>query len=676
MVVFSSETNSYEVVEDEFSRDELELEDGVFPVRDFLGFGRFGMVVGATNTETGENVAIKVMNKKHIKKSKIDVQKEIEIMKRLKHQHVIRLYDEISDSKNMYLVLELAEGGDLWDRVTQNVFDERTSHYFFHQLIKGLDYCHQRGVVHRDLKLENLLLDGKDTLKICDFGLSETVKGDTELNGTSGSKHYTAPEVWRALYGQTYSGPPTDVWSCGVILFAMVFGCYPFEVSTTLADCYEYRMLLQKNEYPYPDDVDDFSTGLKSMLDAIFVTDPERRATISDIKSHPWFRGETGINRDNLLTMLPQDQYEGDFFQDEQEQDDEFNRFNTTESAVTIDDDDNLEGGQSEGAFFDDEEREETINDDQQGGRFNSRNQQTQSMMSVSTISSTVSDNQLGQEFSDNFYDDDNVLDQDDSVNNNIDNDNYIIEDDDNFNDGFSGYRDDSFNDQDFGDEQNSGFGPNNDFFRSAYEYDFYDNFDGLDDDEPVFRGIGHEVVSALTRDMSMMGLGSDEEEADGISDLPQFTQSKVRRCTRFIASNTPVPELLHSLQTTIEALKDTYKIKTVEVDDKRYSIQASNIVDVQDEEETEQESASEDSEESSTDEDNDQQQEQQEQQSSLKTLETADTVEFEFDVLLYKYDEGQPLVEFRRRKGPIMEFQKLYKQVKSDIGDLAVREL
>eukprot|EP00003_Mantamonas_plastica_P005792 TRINITY_DN1472_c0_g1_i6.p1 TRINITY_DN1472_c0_g1~~TRINITY_DN1472_c0_g1_i6.p1 ORF type:complete len:660 (-),score=250.51 TRINITY_DN1472_c0_g1_i6:729-2426(-) len=215
-------------------------------------------------------------------------------MRALSHQNIIQLFDVMLDSKNCYLVMELAQGGDLWGRVSDDSgFDEETARYFFQQIVAGVSYCHQHSIVHHDLKLENLLLDAEDNIKICDFGLSVAITDSDQMCLTGGSRHYAAPEVFAAVYGNSYSGPPTDVWSCGIILYAMLFGTYPFQVTTSLNDVYEYKVLLSDGEYPYPEEMNRYSSALKSLMNRMLDPDPEKRISMSEIKMDPWLRGES-----------------------------------------------------------------------------------------------------------------------------------------------------------------------------------------------------------------------------------------------------------------------------------------------------------------------------------------------------------------------------------------------
>ncbi|KAJ7957119.1 Protein kinase [Quillaja saponaria] len=173
--------------------------------------------------------------------------------------------------------MEYAAGGELFERIcSAGRFSEDEARYFFQQLISGVNYCHSLQICHRDLKLENTLLDGSPAprLKICDFGYSKL-----EL------QQYIAPEV---LSRREYDGKLADVWSCGVTLYVMLVGAYPFEDQN---DPKNFRKTIQKImavQYKIPDYVH-ISQDCKHLLSRIFVANPLRRITLKEIKNHPWF---------------------------------------------------------------------------------------------------------------------------------------------------------------------------------------------------------------------------------------------------------------------------------------------------------------------------------------------------------------------------------------------------
>ncbi|KAF3620645.1 Serine/threonine-protein kinase SRK2A [Capsicum annuum] len=184
--------------------------------------------------------------------------------------------------------MEYAAGGELFDRICQaGRFSEPEARYFFQQLICGVHYCHNMQICHRDLKLENTLLDGSPAprLKICDFGYSKSSVLHSRPKSTVGTPAYIAPEV---LSRREYDGKSADVWSCGVTLYVMLVGAYPFE---DLDDPRNFRKTISRImavQYKIPDYVH-ISHDCKHLLSRIFVASPARRITLKEIKNHPWF---------------------------------------------------------------------------------------------------------------------------------------------------------------------------------------------------------------------------------------------------------------------------------------------------------------------------------------------------------------------------------------------------
>lgn len=189
---------------------------------------------------------------------------------------------------HLAIVMEYASGGELFERICNaGRFSEDEARYFFQQLISGVSYCHSMQICHRDLKLENTLLDGSPAprLKICDFGYSKSSLLHSRPKSTVGTPAYIAPEV---LARREYDGKMADVWSCGVTLYVMLVGAYPFEDPQ---DPKNFRKTINRIvavQYSIPDYVH-ISQDCKHLLSRIFVANPSRRITIKDIKSHPWF---------------------------------------------------------------------------------------------------------------------------------------------------------------------------------------------------------------------------------------------------------------------------------------------------------------------------------------------------------------------------------------------------
>ncbi|XP_009625279.1 SNF1-related protein kinase catalytic subunit alpha KIN10-like isoform X1 [Nicotiana tabacum] len=194
-----------------------------------LGIGSFGKVKIAEHTLTGHKVAVKILNRRKIKNMEMEekVRREIKILRLFMHPHIIRLYEVVETPSDIYVVMEYVKSGELFDYIVEKGrLQEDEARKFFQQIISGVEYCHRNMVVHRDLKPENLLLDSKWNVKIADFGLSNIMRDGHFLKTSCGSPNYAAPEV---ISGKLYAGPEVDVWSCGVILYALLCGTLPFD---------------------------------------------------------------------------------------------------------------------------------------------------------------------------------------------------------------------------------------------------------------------------------------------------------------------------------------------------------------------------------------------------------------------------------------------------------------
>ncbi|XP_059668775.1 CBL-interacting serine/threonine-protein kinase 23-like isoform X1 [Cornus florida] len=251
-----------------------------------LGEGSFAKVKFARNLETGENVAIKILNKEKVLKHKMigQIKREISTMKLIRHPNVIRMYEVMASKTKIYIVLEFVTGGELFDKIsTRGRFKEDEARKYFQQLINTVDYCHSRGVFHRDLKPENLLLDANGVLKVSDFGLSalpQQVREDGLLHTTCGTPNYVAPEV---INNKGYDGAKADLWSCGVILFVIMAGFLPFEDSNLMA---LYKKIF-KADFTCPPW---FSSSVKKLIKRILDPNPSTRITIAEVIENDWFK--------------------------------------------------------------------------------------------------------------------------------------------------------------------------------------------------------------------------------------------------------------------------------------------------------------------------------------------------------------------------------------------------
>ncbi|KAL8476222.1 hypothetical protein ACS0TY_028763 [Phlomoides rotata] len=251
-----------------------------------LGSGNFGVAKLVKDKRSGDLYAVKYIERG----IKIDehVQREIMNHRSLKHPNIIRFKEALLTPTHLALVMEYAAGGELFERIcSAGRFSEDEARFFFQQLISGVSYCHSMQICHRDLKLENTLLDGSSAplLKICDFGYSKSSVLHSQPKSTVGTPAYIAPEV---LSRKEYDGKIADVWSCGVTLYVMLVGAYPFEDPQDPRNFKKTINRILSVHYSIPDYVR-ISKECKHLLSRIFVADPEKRITIPEIKKHAWF---------------------------------------------------------------------------------------------------------------------------------------------------------------------------------------------------------------------------------------------------------------------------------------------------------------------------------------------------------------------------------------------------
>ncbi|XP_027080782.1 CBL-interacting protein kinase 32 [Coffea eugenioides] len=259
---------------------------GKYEVGRTIGEGTFAKVKFARNSETGEPVALKILDKDKVLKHKMaeQIKREVATMKLIKHPNVVRL-DEVMGSKTkIYIVLEFVTGGELFDKIVNHGrMREDEARKYFQQLINAVDYCHSRGVYHRDLKPENLLLDASGNLKVSDFGLSalsQQVQADGLLHTACGTPNYVAPEV---LQDHGYDGATADLWSCGVILFVLLAGYLPFDDSNVI----NLYKKISCADYTCPAWL---SFSVRKLITRILDPNPMTRITISEILEDEWFK--------------------------------------------------------------------------------------------------------------------------------------------------------------------------------------------------------------------------------------------------------------------------------------------------------------------------------------------------------------------------------------------------
>ncbi|KAJ3009647.1 Map microtubule affinity-regulating kinase [Thoreauomyces humboldtii] len=254
---------------------------GYYDLEKNVGEGNFAKVRLATHTLTGEKVAVKIIDKSKLDKTTSKkLFREVRIMKLLSHPHIVRLYEVIDTPKELYLIMEYAAGGEIFDYlVAHGRMKEKEARRHFRQIVGAIDYCHSLHVIHRDLKAENLLLDAAMNVKIADFGFSNQFSPGQRLNTWCGSPPYAAPELFQ---GKEYSGPEVDIWSLGVVLYVLVCGALPFDGST-LAKL-RARVLAGKFKVPFY-----MSTDCERLVKRMLQLDPTKRITLEQVQDDKWF---------------------------------------------------------------------------------------------------------------------------------------------------------------------------------------------------------------------------------------------------------------------------------------------------------------------------------------------------------------------------------------------------
>ncbi|KAL3507767.1 hypothetical protein ACH5RR_033149 [Cinchona calisaya] len=258
-----------------------------------LGRGSFAKVYhGRCLEDNSTNVAIKVIDKTKDFQAPLEqlIIREISVMKRLNnHPSILKIHEVLATKTKIYLVMELAHGGELFTKLQQRgKFSESKARNYFHQLISALHFCHQNGVVHRDIKPQNLLLDRQGNVKISDFGLSalpEQLRNGM-LHTACGTPAYTAPEV---VYRKGYDGSKTDAWSCGVLLYVFLVGSLPFDDSSIPQ---MYRAM-HRRVFDFPEWI---SKPAKSIIYRLLDPNPITRLGIEELMKLSWFKKSSKPN--------------------------------------------------------------------------------------------------------------------------------------------------------------------------------------------------------------------------------------------------------------------------------------------------------------------------------------------------------------------------------------------
>ena len=256
---------------------------GNYVLSSTIGTGTFSKVKLGIHLATQQRVAIKILDRSKIKdESDLKrINREISILKTLRHPNIAQLYETITSERHFYIVMEYIEGKDLFQYIySKNYLDEVKASALFRQLISTLEYIHTLGIVHRDIKPENILLDkSKTSIKLVDFGLSNSYRHGELLRTACGSPCYASPEM---ISGKEYNGLYSDLWSCGVVLYCMLTGKLPFDDE----DIKQLYRKIQNARYKMPEYLSDIA---KDFLSRILRTNPEKRIKLEEIKRHPFY---------------------------------------------------------------------------------------------------------------------------------------------------------------------------------------------------------------------------------------------------------------------------------------------------------------------------------------------------------------------------------------------------
>ena len=249
-----------------------------------LGTGSFGQVRLAKHKPTKQTRAIKILKKSQIKMENLI--NEISILSKLSHPSIMQIYEIFEDSVNIYIISEYCKGGELFDIISQKgSFTEKEACLIMKQLMSGICYCHQNGIVHKDLKPENIILDDESedlSIKIIDWGCAKTLNKKEKLHSVDGTSYYIAPEILRGDYDEK-----CDIWACGVIFYILLCGYPPFNGD----DDDEIFEAILKGEFVFPkEEWDCVSDDAKNLIKKMLTQNPKKRISALDSLKDIWFK--------------------------------------------------------------------------------------------------------------------------------------------------------------------------------------------------------------------------------------------------------------------------------------------------------------------------------------------------------------------------------------------------